>query len=217
MTDVSFDWMQGLLGDQEGEGDKKFYGVAVGMVINPVDPFMLGRVQVQLPFIDSLDLSPWARVAVPMAGVAHGSYFIPNIGDHVLVAFEHGDVNNPYIIGSVWTTFSPPPLPSPLPQIRITGTLAQNKIMFSEIPPTITIMTPSGQAVQLSPAGVTILATPSLQIIAGDNVITADPSGIHLTAAKTLTLSAQSVNITGTDVSINGASVKVGGGMVMLG
>lgn len=215
--DATFELLQRTMEDSEEAGDKKFYGVAVGTVINPVDPFMLGRVQVQLPFIDSMDLSPWARVVVPMAGVAHGSYFIPNIGDHVLVAFEHGDVNAPYIIGSVWTTFSPPPLPSPLPQVRVTGTLAQNKIMITEIPPSITIMTPSGQAIQLSPAGVTILATPSLQIIAGDNVITADPSGIHLTAAKTLTLSAQSISITGTDVNVAGASVKIGGGMVFLG
>ena len=31
---------------------KKFYGVTVGRVINPLDPMMLGRLQVQMPFID---------------------------------------------------------------------------------------------------------------------------------------------------------------------
>ena len=49
------------------EVKKKYYGVTVGKVINPLDPMMLGRVQVQLPFMDSLDLSPWCRVAMPMA------------------------------------------------------------------------------------------------------------------------------------------------------
>jgi hypothetical protein len=45
---------------------RKFYGVTVGRVINLTDAMMLGRVR-QMPFIDSLDLSPWARVATPMA------------------------------------------------------------------------------------------------------------------------------------------------------
>src|SRR5262245_22573693 len=102
----------------------KFYGVVVGRVINPLDPMALGRVQVQLPFIDSTDLSPWARVAVPMAGPAHGTYFIPNLGDEVLLAFEHGDLRAPYIIGCLWNAMAPPPLPSPVAQIRMIRTLA---------------------------------------------------------------------------------------------
>jgi hypothetical protein len=44
---------------------KKYYGVTSGTVINPLDPLGNGRVQVQLPMIDSLDLSPWCRIAAP--------------------------------------------------------------------------------------------------------------------------------------------------------
>src|SRR5215210_8236632 len=115
----------------------KLFGVMVGKVINLLDPLALGRVQVQLPSIDSLDLSPWARVAVPMAGIAHGFYFIPNLNDEVLVAFEHGDVNAPYILGSLWNAMAPPPLPSPLPQIRMIRTLEGNMIQFNEETPSI--------------------------------------------------------------------------------
>ena len=50
----------------------KVHGVVVGTVIDVLDPLMLGRVQVQLPSLDSADLSPWARVATPMAGAALG-------------------------------------------------------------------------------------------------------------------------------------------------
>src|SRR5260370_21281620 len=109
---------------------KKYYGVVTGRVINLLDPLTLGRVQVQLPFIDSVDLSPWARVAVLLAGPLHGSYFIPNIGDEVLVAFEHGDVNAPHIIGSLWNAMSPPPLPPPLSPTSLFQTLANNHIQF---------------------------------------------------------------------------------------
>ena len=84
------------------EINKKFYGVTTGRVINPLDPLMLGRVQVQLPFIDALDLSPWARVVTPMVGQFAGNYFIPNLGDEVLVAFEHGDIAYPFVVGSLW-------------------------------------------------------------------------------------------------------------------
>jgi uncharacterized protein involved in type VI secretion and phage assembly len=88
---------------------KKFFGVTTGRVINPLDPLTLGRVQIQLPFIDALDLSPWARVATPMVGQMAGNYFIPNIGDEVLVAFEHGDVRRPYVLGRLYNAADPPP------------------------------------------------------------------------------------------------------------
>lgn len=100
---------------EEQEEADRIYGVVVGRVINMLDPNALGRLQVQLPFIDALDLSPWARVASPMAGLFHGTYFIPNLGDEVLVAFEHGDINAPYIIGSLWNAVARPPLSSPVP------------------------------------------------------------------------------------------------------
>jgi hypothetical protein len=88
--------MEGLLDsirDTIDDIQQKFYGVAVGTVINSLDPMAMGRVQVQLPFIDDVDLSPWARVATMMTGPAHGTYFIPEIGDEVLVVFEHGDID----------------------------------------------------------------------------------------------------------------------------
>jgi phage baseplate assembly protein gpV len=182
------------LSSQQG----KIFGVVVGKVINPLDPMMLGRVQVQLPFIDSLDLSPWARVATPMAGPAHGMYFIPNPGDEVLVAFEHGDRNVPYIVGSLWNAMSPPPLPSPLPQIRMIRTLAGNTILFTEVPPSITVMVPSGQTIEMSPAGI--------QIIDGVNVINMTPDGVTITGPNVNLIGTAALNITAPNVTINGAA-----------
>jgi phage baseplate assembly protein gpV len=178
---------------------RKFYGVTVGKVINVLDPMALGRVQVQLPFIDSLDLSPWARVAVLMAGMAHGTYFIPNPGDEVLVAFEHGDVSAPYIIGSLWNAAAPPPMPSPVAQVRMIRTLAGNQIMFSETPPTITILTPTGQTITLSAAGI--------QIQSGANLINMTPDGVTVTGSPNLNLTATgTININAPNVSINGTA-----------
>jgi hypothetical protein len=202
---------------------KKVYGVCTGRVINMLDPLMLGRVQVQLPFIDSLDLAPWARVASPMAGALHGFYMIPNPGDEVLVAFEQGDVNAPYIIGSLWSAMAPPPLPSPVPQIRVIKTLAQNQIMITEIPPSIMIqVTSTGQTILISPAGIQILsgpnvinlgpptAPPMVQVAAGSNVINMTPDGVTITSAANLNVTAAGVlNLVGSVVNITGGMVNI--------
>ncbi len=42
------------------------------------------------------------RVTTPMAGKNRGVYFLPEVGDEVLVAFERGDLRFPYVVGSLW-------------------------------------------------------------------------------------------------------------------
>lgn len=90
--------------------------VMVGIVQNNMgDPEGLGRVQLSFPEYSEVNLSKWARVAGFMAGggdktpESWGSYFLPDIGDEVLVAFEHGDFNRPVVIGSLWNRKAPPP------------------------------------------------------------------------------------------------------------
>jgi hypothetical protein len=124
----------GLDGDNDKKVQQKFYGVTVGTVMSPLDPLMLGRLQVRLPFIDSLDFMPWARVATMMAGPLHGTYFIPNPGDDVLVAFEHGDVSAPYILGSVHNMISRPALPSPIPATRSRSARSVRRSRFRHRP-----------------------------------------------------------------------------------
>ena len=44
-----------------------------------------------------------------MAGNDRGSYFLPEVGDEVLVAFEQGDIHHPYVIGALWNGKDKPP------------------------------------------------------------------------------------------------------------
>jgi hypothetical protein len=213
----------GLDGDNDTRVRPKFYGVTTGMVMpGPPDPLMLGRVQVRLPSIDSLDFSPWARVATMMAGPFHGSYFIPNPGDEVLVAFEHGDLTAPYIIGSLWTLASLPPLPSPLPQIRALRTLAGAQVVFQEVPPSIYIQTPTPpavvplppspigphQTVWLSPAGIQVTSPTLITLQVQTSTVTITPGGIVLQAGG----SSIAVTPAGVFLSGGGASVALAGG-----
>jgi uncharacterized protein involved in type VI secretion and phage assembly len=43
-----------------------------------------------------------------------GAVFIPQVGDEVLVAFEHGDVAYPFVVGSLWNGQAKPPMVSGL-------------------------------------------------------------------------------------------------------
>jgi uncharacterized protein involved in type VI secretion and phage assembly len=88
---------------------RHFYGVTVGVVTNNQDPDALGRVKVSLPWLSEQDESNWARVAAPMAGNDRGAFFLPEVDDEVLVAFEHGMVEFPYVIGALWNGKDTPP------------------------------------------------------------------------------------------------------------
>jgi len=93
------------------EGNKhrsKIYGVIIGIVTNNKDPDQLGRVKVKFPRISGDDESNWARVATFMAGAQRGAFFLPEVDDEVLVAFEHGDITMPYVIGSLWNGVDEP-------------------------------------------------------------------------------------------------------------
>jgi uncharacterized protein involved in type VI secretion and phage assembly len=83
-------------------GDAKMYGVEVAVVTNVQDPDKLGRVKICFPRLPGKPESDWARVAQPAAGAGRGFYWLPEVNDEVLVAFERGEANRPYVVGSVW-------------------------------------------------------------------------------------------------------------------
>ena len=88
---------------------RRFYGVTIGVVTNNQDPDGLGRVKVSLPWLSDEDESNWARVVTPMAGNERGIYFLPEVDDEVLVAFEHGQMEFPFVIGALWNGNDKPP------------------------------------------------------------------------------------------------------------
>ena len=85
------------------------FGVTIGIVTNNHDPEGLGRVELKLPWLSEDIETHWARVATPMAGNGRGLYVLPDVDDEVLVAFEHGMVEFPYVLGSLWNGKDTPP------------------------------------------------------------------------------------------------------------
>lgn len=92
-----------ILHDKSG-GARSSMGanIIIAVVTDNKDDKGLGRVKVKYPSYTEDDASFWAAIAAPMAGAGRGFYFLPEVNDEVLVAFEHGDIHRPYIIGALW-------------------------------------------------------------------------------------------------------------------
>jgi phage protein D len=86
-----------------GDDKQRWGGVYPALVTNnknDTDDF--GYVKLKYPWLDDTVESNWARIVVPGGGAQRGIYFMPEVNDEVLVAFEHGDFDHPYVIGGLY-------------------------------------------------------------------------------------------------------------------
>jgi len=84
-------------------------GLVEALVVDNVDPDQLGRVKLKFPLLPEAPESTWSRLVMPMAGRERGWMTIPEIGDEVLVAFVHGDINNAIVVGAMFNGVDTPP------------------------------------------------------------------------------------------------------------
>ena len=82
--------------------DSKMFGVEVAIVTNVKDDQKLGRIKVCFPRLPGKPESDWVRVVQPAAGAGRGFYWLPEVNDEVLVAFERGEAHRPYVVGALW-------------------------------------------------------------------------------------------------------------------
>lgn len=75
------------------------------------DPNNLGRIRVQFDWQSQLDgamMTPWLRMAQPYAGGGKGFSFIPEIGEEVMIDFEGGNAERPYVKGTLYNGVGDP-------------------------------------------------------------------------------------------------------------
>lgn len=111
-------------------------GLVVGIVTDNGDPEGQGRVKVKFPWLSDQDQSNWARVVALGAGAERGCEFLPEVNDEVLVGFELGDVNQPYVLGGLWNGVDAPPKKNG--QV-VTGGKVQQRIIRSRVGHIITL------------------------------------------------------------------------------
>ena len=82
---------------------------------DPQTPFTdeLGRIQLLFPWSRNSVQTAWVRKTQVAAGDGWGHMHCPRPGDEVLVAFEHGNIDRPVIVGCLFNGNTTPPLPLP--------------------------------------------------------------------------------------------------------
>lgn len=92
------------------------------------DPMLLGRIRVQFDWQAELDKemkTPWLRIAQPYAGAEKGFSFIPEIGEEVMIDFEGGNAERPYVKGTLYNGDSDKGTPD---ELWLKSSNASNKI-----------------------------------------------------------------------------------------
>ncbi len=104
-------WSHVFQGDGRQQAERGLINGVVPAVVtnNNDDEEKAGRVKVKFPWLNDEVETDWIRFAAPGAGKTRGFYSIPEVDDEVLVAFEHGDINRPYVVGALWNGKDAPP------------------------------------------------------------------------------------------------------------
>lgn len=95
-------------------------GVLVATVESCDDPEGQGRIKLKYTWMQGEPESAWAPIAAPMAGPSRGMWFMPEVGDEVLVAFEKGNFDDPFVVGFLWSGVHHPPDNDPAHRVIVT-------------------------------------------------------------------------------------------------
>jgi uncharacterized protein involved in type VI secretion and phage assembly len=180
----------------------------LGEVVSVQDPAGLSRVQVRLLSFDGVgdqDGPVWARVAVPFAGSERGAFFIPDVGDEVLVTFVNGDPRWPVVVGSLWNGGAAPPETlggsgDRVDRWSFVGK-AGTRIAIVEAAsghPTISLTTPGGVSATLTDAD-----GGALELTAAGSTITIDTQGVTVDTPATVTVRASRVQVSALQVKVD--------------
>lgn len=129
-------------------------GFLLGTIKENWDSKHPGMVKVELILSETgKNVSDWIPVATPYGGKEFGQYFLPEIGDQVMVAFHGGHPDCPVVIGSLWNTQNTPPpnAPNEKNTTKLIRTKGGHTIIFNEEKDkeTITIQTPGSLTICL--------------------------------------------------------------------
>ena len=185
-------------------------------VVSVNDPDGLARVQVRLHNFDGVtghDAPLWARVAVPFAGGSRGAFFLPSVGDEVLVTLLNGDPRFPIVIGGLWNGRDKPPDSlggdgSAVDRWLFVGRAGTKVAIIEEQSgqPKIVLQTPGGVSATLDDA-----SGGKLELKAANNTITIDTQGVHVQTSGKVTVQASQVDVTAGMVNVDAAMSKFSG------
>lgn len=208
------DWMQATALLTGAPGANRFPGVYPALVIDVVDDDQQGRVRVRVPGLPDPAggaYEAWARLATMMAGANRGTWFIPDVDDEVLVAFEAGDPDRPYVIGALWNGQDAPPETMDGAGNNYLKTIRSRQGIIITLDDTdgavkLRLETPGGHKVVLDDGQRSVLVQDS-----NGNSVKMQSSGITVTAAAKVTVNAATVEVSAGMVTVNAGMSKFSG------
>jgi len=197
------------------------------IVVENTDPDGMARIQVQFPWQKPTgETTPFIRVVTPHGGGDKGFHFIPEIGEEVLVGFEGGNAERPYMMGSLYNgSGKAEGFKSDANDIKAMQSRSGNKMVFNDAAGSVQI-TDSGTASMLMDGagnlGVNANATHTTTVGEEASIFKMDENGnITLDGKESLKISIGestlemlkdgTVKINGKQISINGEEIIVGG------
>jgi uncharacterized protein involved in type VI secretion and phage assembly len=187
--------------DEAVQAGRRVSGVALGIISDNRDPDGLARVKVRMPWLAPDAESDWIQIATLYAGGGRGSVWLPEVDDQVLLAFEHGDINSPYVIGALWNRQAKPPEANAggHNDIKIIRSRSGHSVTFCDDGPNrrerVEIRSKGGHRIELSDAEGAETVTVSDR--SGGNVLTLETLANRATlkAGATITIQAPEVAI----------------------
>jgi len=141
-------------------------------VIDNNDPEGWGRVCVQFIWQEKYQAkTPWIRVVQPHAGGGKGFYFIPEIGEEVLVDFEDQNAERPFVVGSHYNGKEYSPFHNTNNDIKAIQTRSGHKLIFTE-DESILLSDKNGNTLRFDTQGknIEISAPESISLCAGKDI-----------------------------------------------
>lgn len=192
-----------------------FYGVYPALVKDINDPDGQGRVKVALPWAadpqEGGGYEAWARLATLAAGNGRGSWWIPDVDEEVLVAFQSGDPRHPFVVGVLWNgQDNAPEEMDGAGENNVKSFTSRNgvKITLDDTSGSeqLKLETPAGQIVLLKDGANSLEASD-----ANGNSIKLDASGITVTTSAKVNVNASTVEVSAGMVSVNAGMSKFSG------
>ncbi|PIF70813.1 type VI secretion system Vgr family protein [Flavobacterium sp. 2] len=156
------------------------------------DPEGLGRVKVEFYWGAATKISQWIRMIQPHTGAGKGFYFIPEIGEEVLVGFEGGNAQDPYVMGAHYNGQAKSGYATEKNDLKVIQTRSGNRIISDDATGDITIESQKGQTIAVihGDGNIRFKAPKNIELDAGEDVIIRAGRSITSTSEQDITESA---------------------------
>jgi len=173
-------------------------------IISNEDPAGLGRVQVAFSWQQAQGTNtPWIRMVNPHSGGGKGFYFIPEVGEEVLVAFEGGNAEKPFVLGAMYNGSASSEYYTQGNDQKVIHTRSGTKMIFNDAKGSIFIEDPSGNTWMMDGEGnISVNAPKNFSLVAGENIMIKAGKNISISAGESIDNSANVniVSVAGTDI-----------------